>query len=243
MAWNATKRRDIKALVTENLFKYIKATNPDKVFKCFLCLPSTKARDVKEALRQGVIDKNTKIIAIEKNPEFLLKLKVNLTMAGFGPESRMIINADLCSITKEHLEYVCEILGVDGIDLFYIDSCNCLIKKFQEWIQNVVCSVKTSDAVIVTSVLAARATWDLVEYSNDYIHNYNHNDWANKIANCLQHRTGLTTGLAIGYKEQQMATPMVLCVNGYSCDIITWAKYSEKTAMYNCNAGYDCWCY
>ena len=66
MAWNPKTKRPVKKVITEGLFEYIKNTNPGKVFKTYLCLPSTKGTDVKEALRQGVIDKNTKIIAIEK---------------------------------------------------------------------------------------------------------------------------------------------------------------------------------
>ena len=55
MAWNANKKRTVKKSITKGLFEYIKETNPNKVFKCYLCLPSTKAADVKEALRQGYI--------------------------------------------------------------------------------------------------------------------------------------------------------------------------------------------
>ena len=62
MAWNPKTKRPVKKVITEGLFEYIKNTNPGKVFKTYLCLPSTKGTDVKEALRQGVIDKNTKII-------------------------------------------------------------------------------------------------------------------------------------------------------------------------------------
>ena len=145
-------------------FEYIKETNPDKVFKCFLCLPSTKATDVKEALRQGVIDKNTKIVAIEHNYQYLRKLKIALTKLGFKHQSRVVICDDLCNITSQRLLRACNQLGVDSIDLCYIDTCSCLIRNLQRWIENIVANVCSEDAIVTTNVVAARATWDLQKY-------------------------------------------------------------------------------
>jgi hypothetical protein len=222
--WDATKKRPIKKQITEGLFEYIKETNPGKVFKCFLCLPSTRATDVEEALKQGVIDLDTKIIAIEKEPEFLLKVKLRLTKLGFGPKSRVVINKDLCNVNTGNLIDACKELDVDSIDLFYIDSCSCLIDCLQDWIEDVASNdlIASKNRVVVTNVLAARATWDLRKYDKyptditdygDYDKNYNKNKWSNSISRCLSSRTGLDTGLTVGYKEENVATPMVLCVN------------------------------
>ena len=218
MAWSPKTKRPVKKVITEVLFEYIKNTNPGKVFKTYLCLPSTKGTDVKEALRQGVIDKNTKIIAIEKKYEHLCKLKANLTRLGFKANSRVVIHKELCEIEECDLDWACDELGVSGIDLFYIDSCSCLIDCLQQWIKNVVGHIRTDDAVIATNVLGARAVWDLQKYvdQGDLLSNWrrkNKNKWVSPIANCLSELTLKITGFSVGYKDTQ---PMVLCVNGYS---------------------------
>ena len=240
MAWNATKNRTIKKSITNALFGYLKDTNPNKVFKCYLCLPSTKAKDVKEALRQGVIDKNTKIIAIEKEHEHLRQMKVNLTRLGFGPKSRVVIHKDLCEIDEYDLELVCKRLGVDGVDLFYIDTCDCLIDCLQQWIKNVAGHIKTKDAVIATNVQGARAVWDLEKYvkKGNYINSvHNKNKWASPIAHCLAEMTDMLTGFVVGYKEAGTASPMVLCVNGYSCSNDELIENIWKVGFYQ-NLGY-----
>jgi len=242
MAWNAKKKRTIKKSITKGLFEYIKETNPNKVFKCFLCLPSTKATDVKEALRQGVIDKNTKIIAIENNYQYLPKLKIALTKLGFKYWSRVVICDDLCNITSQHLLSACNQLGVDSIDLCYIDTCSCLIQNLQHWIKNTVDKVCAKDAIITTNVLAARATWDLQKYKKKgsyLISNGNKNKWASAIAHCLSDCTNKLTGFVVGYKEEDVASPMVLCVNGFSEVINETMLYKSiiKTRPYQ-NLGY-----
>ncbi len=218
--WDATKKRPIKKRITEGLFEYIKETNPGKVFKCFLCLPSTRATDVEEALKQGVIDLDTKIIAIETEWKFLPRVKRRLTKLGFGSKSRVVSYQDLCNVNTGHLIDACKTLNVDSIDLFYIDTCNCLVNCLQSWIENVASNdlIASEDRVVVTNVLAARATWDLERYPDTDCNgsDFNRNPWANRIAHCLQDKTNLKTGLSIGYKEEGVATAMVLCVNGFN---------------------------
>ena len=222
MSWSTTKDRPIKKKITEGLFLHIKHTNPDYVFKCFFCLPSTRATDVEEALKRGVIDKDTKIIAIERDPKHLLKLKLRLTRLGFGPNSRVVINKDLCDLTTYELATACKELGVEGVDLFYIDTCNCLVDCVQDWIQDVACNemVALTNSVLIVNVQGARATHDLDKYPNEDLHgsSNNINPWANKIAQCLSAKTQRNTCLTVGYKEPSNGnrgcggSPMVLCV-------------------------------
>lgn len=219
MAYNTRKLRSVKEEVTTGLFNHVKKTNR-KPFKCYLCLPSTKSKDVKEALSQGVINLNTKIIAIEHNPKHLKSLKSSLTKLGFKHSSRVVLNMDICDITADHLKAACKKLGVAGIDLFYLDSCNCLIDKFQNWLEKVVSQTQTQNAVIITNVLAARAIWDLTNYKNSkhflyYNERFGHiqNKWAPYITTCLKERLKTPISFCVGYKESGKATPMVLCVN------------------------------
>ena len=220
MAWSTTKDRPIKKQVTEGLFKHIKEMHPNYVFKCFFCLPSTKATDVEEALKQGVIDENTKIIAIEKKHKYLRELHGTLDRLGFDSESRVVICKDLCDLSTYELATACKELGVEGVDLFYIDTCNCLVDCVQYWIQNVACNemVALKNSVIAINVIGARATWDLYKYPNTecpttdtFGSNANRNPWANKIAQCLKQRTNRDVSLTAGYKEYD-GSPMVLCV-------------------------------
>ena len=193
MAWDSTKKRPIKKQVTTNFFTFIKKVHPRKTFKVFFCLPSTQANDVKEALELGIINKKTKIIAVERTKAYLPELKNALDNLGFGETSRVIINKELCNITTWHLTEACKTLGVKGIDLFYIDTCNCLVACLQSWIEDVVGSVKANNAVIVTNVLAARATWDLEKYptNKDCLGSMaTDNPWATNIPWCLWEKTG-----------------------------------------------------
>lgn len=235
MAWNANKKRTVKKSITKGLFEYIKETNPNKVFKCYLCLPSTKATDVKEALRQGVIDENTKIIAIEHDYRYLSKMKAALTRLGFKAKSRVVIYDDLCKITTKRLLLACEQLGVDKIDLCYIDTCNCLIRDLQHWIKNLVNDACTIDAVITTNVLAARATWGLEQYRKKgkyLLSRGNKNKWASPIGHCLEDHTNKLTGFIVGYKEKDVSSPMVLCVNGWSFHSRNGEPYASVEAIH-----------
>lgn len=211
--YDTKQKRAVKKQITEGVFEFIKTSRPDKKFKCFLCLPSTTAKDVAEALKQGVIDKNTKIIVIEKEESYLPRIKARLTKLGFGSDSRFIINKQISDITKHDIEMACVELDVDGIDLFYIDTCNCLTYALQIWIEKIVSYARTEDAVVVTNLLAARWVKDIKQYQNQPVSplaGYNINKWAKPISSCLEHRTEMKTALTIGYKD---TVPMMLCVN------------------------------
>lgn len=211
--YNTKQKRAVKKQITEGVFEFVKTSRPHKKFKCFLCLPSTTAKDVAEALKQGVIDKNTKIIVIEKEASYLPRIKARLTRLGFGSDSRFIINKQISDITVDDIEMACVELDVDGIDLFYIDTCNCLTYALQRWIKKIVSYKRTEDAVVVTNLLAARWVKDIKQYDNEPLLPFaggNVNKWAKPIASCLEHRTEMTTALTVGYKD---TVPMMLCVN------------------------------
>ena len=101
-------------------------------------------------------------------------------------------------------------------------------------------NVCARDAIITTNVLAARATWDLQKYKkrgNYIISNENNNKWASAIAHCLFDCTNKITGFVVGYKEEDISSPMVLCVNGFSVDEANIVPAIKKTRSYQ-NLGY-----
>ena len=119
--------------------------------KTALMIPSHTCLCVEEALKQGVIDKNTLILAIEKDPEISLAMVDKLVQLGVNYQ---LIHKDLCNI-RDFSEY-----GVDVFDFVYLDTCCHLSPRMQEWIENVLPTcTNIHSQVAFTFINSDRGNW------------------------------------------------------------------------------------
>ena len=126
-SWNV---KNGKNKIRTELFSQIKEHLP-KPAKNALMMPGDTYLCVKEALQQGVIDKNTFIVAIEKDREIAQKLQKSLEQEGFTYE---VINNKLENVYRD--------IGLKdldighGFDLVYLDTCGCFTWAVKRRIEN-----------------------------------------------------------------------------------------------------------
>jgi len=210
------KKRVVKTTITEAFADWVDHVSDGKKFKVYLCLPSCVPNCVKALKKRGLLD-NAKIIAIEHNHSKLLRMRYNLHKAGFDKSKRVVINKSICDITTDDLINACKKLGVDGIDLAYIDSCNTLGDCMQAWLEDVLNNVLTDDAVVAFNATAGQGSNGWVESLEEYRdrknmltmgHKSKHTD---PISICFADKLGCgEPEFVINYKEPHPAAPMVL---------------------------------
>tara|TARA_B100002019_G_scaffold86998_1_gene75376 strand:+ start:514 stop:1326 length:813 start_codon:yes stop_codon:yes gene_type:complete len=172
--------RKVKKQVTKNLSYVMQFASSEKISglgwtkrkhnarKCYFGFPSSKCGDLKQFHKDGVIDNNTKLICVENDPGRIKGMKNNLSRLGYKRTDYIIIQKDLCDISWYDINNCCDALGVEGVDLFYLDTCNCLIDCFQQWLEDVLGQSMTDDAIVAINTLGARATRDLEKYYMHY---------------------------------------------------------------------------
>jgi len=210
------KKRVVKAKITEAFANWVDHVSDSKKFNVYLCLPSCVPNCVKALKEKGLLD-NAKIIAIEHNKDKLLRMRYNLHKAGFDKSKRQVINKSICDITTDDLITACKKLGVDGIDLAYIDSCNTIGDCMQAWLEDVLNNVLTDDAVVAFNATAGQGSNGWVESLEEYRgrkniitmgHKSKHTD---PISICFADKLGCgEPEFVINYKEPHPAAPMVL---------------------------------
>lgn len=97
----------------------------DKPAKTYLCLPSAKAEDVKQALEMGAINKNTQVWAFEEDFNVWDKSNHVIYDMGFRKEP-YILN-----------QKVETFFNLPQIDLAYVDPCGPISANFAIWAQSV----------------------------------------------------------------------------------------------------------
>ena len=130
---------------TENRFK-------KRTAKTFMCNPADLCLCVKEAFKQGIIDTDTKILAIERGPKagdthpeygwemcpdeareqkerIIKSIYKELKILGFAEENITIWDGDIVDLTANEMRR----LGFGRIDYAYLDTCSCLSKAFITW--------------------------------------------------------------------------------------------------------------
>lgn len=96
----------------------------DFKFPNMLCLPSMKPETgcVGQALRQNIIDTNTKIVGIE-NELSCPHIKQKLNRMGFDKQNYDIINQSTENITKQTLDKYMNKLKINTFEFVYLDLC------------------------------------------------------------------------------------------------------------------------
>lgn len=125
-----------------------------KTAKTFMCNPADLCLCVTEAFKQGIIDTNTKILAIEKGPKagdthpkygwvmntydakkekarIIKSIYTKLKALGFAEENITIWDRELVRLTANEMRR----LGFGHIDYAYLDTCSCLTPDFLKWYQ------------------------------------------------------------------------------------------------------------
>ena len=96
----------------------------DFKFRNMLCLPSMKPETgcVGQALRQNIIDTNTKILGIE-NELSCPHIKQKLNRMGFDKQNYDMINQSTEDITEQTLDKYMNKLNINKFEFVYLDLC------------------------------------------------------------------------------------------------------------------------
>jgi len=153
---------------TSNRFK-------KKTAKTFMCNPADLCLCVTEAFKQGIIDTNTKILAIEKGPKagdthpkygwvmttydakkekvrIIKSIYTKLKALGFAEENITIWDRELVRLTANEMRR----LGFGSIDYAYLDTCSCLTPDFLKWYQRHMNKVINFKSTIAFTFLISR---------------------------------------------------------------------------------------
>ena len=251
--YDQTISHDNKMLVTTNLVEHIQFTNPDRVYKTYLCLPSLQQYDVKYFKKFGLIDNDTLIIAIEKDTSLIRKVKGRLKKQGF--KNIHVINKDMCDINTDELSQILEQHNREDIDLMYIDTCNCLTDCMQGFISGVLNNIKAHDGTFIINLQAGRWVKAFKHYKTNVIHTLfsvgsedGRSPYFGQMNACLDDKIGYAPCYAVNYKEFTSSVVMHLAVfqahvmlplyshvsgmakSSFADDELTqgWFKYKER---------------
>lgn len=218
---------DVKIQITKKLMTMAKMCRPKwrrKSVNVYVCLPSEKQICLDEAIKQGLVDKKTHIVAIEQDRWICQKIRIKL---GLKKKDRKIksftvINKNLLDISYH------DMLKAAGrkIDFWYLDTCNTLNREYQKWAETMALFCATKDTIFMSNIMPARVVRDLYSYESSYsawgsclekclsvgaIEPKNYY-WGH-IHHCMEEKTGLETCCTINYKEEGVGCPMTVTIN------------------------------
>lgn len=118
MDWNTEPKAHIRKDLFEVSHEFSVTTNQPTVSKCALMMPADTCLCVEAGLKQGRFNKDTFIIAVERDKETTFKIAENLKKLGI--EKYAIINQDFYKLEKSFgfIENYCP-----EIDFAYLDLC------------------------------------------------------------------------------------------------------------------------
>lgn len=119
--WNIKEKNTVRNLVCK------KTRSP---YKHVLLLPGKSSLDIKALLKNGCIDKNTSILAVERDPEAGQKIHKYLENA---VKSKKIKSFDIFPDELHRLP----LNGGENIDFMYLDTCGQLNAKVIGWLATV----------------------------------------------------------------------------------------------------------
>jgi len=133
--YKRTRLRKFQAQTT--CFQSVSLLMPqDFKFRNMLCLPSMKPETgcVGQALRQNIIDTNTKIVGIE-NELSCPHIKQKLNRMGFDKQNYDMINQSTENITEQTLDKYMNKLKIDTFEFVYLDLCGQYTKGEESFIR------------------------------------------------------------------------------------------------------------
>lgn len=215
----------IKTQITKKLMKIAGLCRPQdkpKAVNVYVCLPSEKQLCLNEAIKQGLVNKKTHIVAIEQDQWICQKIRKKLRLKKITGKikSFTVVNKNLLDITADQL-----IEAADGnsIDFCYFDTCNTLNREYQDWVESIsgACS---NEVVFMSNIMPARVVDDLYRYhSSRWFDSLEEclsvgavepkNHWWGEVHHCMEEKTQLETCCLINYKEEGAGCPMTVTIN------------------------------
>ena len=106
--------------------------------KTYLCLPGSGCKCVREALKQGTIDADTFVIAVERDPETadLIETQLNSLVKDYHLHRDVVNTLDLKEVLQDR-----------RIDFAFLDLCGSLDMKLAHWMYGLK-DVFTTNAVV-----------------------------------------------------------------------------------------------
>lgn len=217
----------IKTKITKKLMKIAGLCRPEdkpKAVNVYVCLPSEKQLCLNEAIKQGLVNKKTHIVAIEQDQWICQKIRKKLRLKKITGKikSFTVINKNLLDITADQL-----IEAADGnsIDFCYFDTCNTLSPEYQNWVEEI-SGACDNEVVLMSNIMPARVVAHLAD---DYIDSSDYwkcleecwsvgaiapkNRWWGEVHQCMEDKTQLETCCIINYKEEGMGCPMTVTIS------------------------------
>ena len=203
--WNNPEKRVIR----QELFKIKKNK---RVAKTALFLPSHSCHCIKEALKQGVVDKNTYIVAVERDRELIDRIRTTLDELGFV--DYVVLHKDLEKVKTFPIPS-------RVFDFVYIDTCKGLTRPMQAWIKDVLSLwINYKTTACFTFINADRTgailgTLTSYKFSDRYPTNFNAQELVGTTQRLLSHRFKNVCLYGRAYKEQGVHMAMVTFKLGF----------------------------
>ena len=166
MNWNTEAKARIRKDLFEVSHDFSVATKRPTVSKCAMLVPANTCLCVKAGLDHGRFDKNTFVIALERDAKTTLELKKNLNKLGI--KNFAVINDDFCNIYNS-FDFIRE--RCPKIDFAYLDLCglycNAVKRSFQSLYGWGI--IPKGTPVAYTAQLTDRVgMWSNKDYGNHY---------------------------------------------------------------------------
>ena len=218
--WNTSA----KAVIRKDMFKvakqFSKRSKMPTVSKCALMVPATTCLCVKAAIEAGRIDKDTHIVAIEKDGQFIDEIADTLRGLGFR-NGVTIVNRCFLTIPKRYIVNNLQ-NKIPKIDFVYLDLCGfyCpnMLKRFSMLREYGI--IADSAPIGYTSQTADRKNFFKGYYSDDVPYykfstipdtqenSINLTDhFTDNVSDIMGERYVVTYGRA--YKNARIAAPMI----------------------------------
>jgi hypothetical protein len=232
--------QDVKAEIRRQLMKSSK--NGGFVAKVALMMPAQTCLCVKEALKFGIFDKSTFIIAIEKEKEAVPLIEKELKRLGFL--NFVVIRKEMVNINEK---YLLNFINFEELDYVYLDLMGTPSNSNEKWFENVLSRfINFKTQVAVTFMNADRTnncdwTPDIpYKFSEKEKTNTNAKKAAELVLYSLAHKGKRVIRYGRCYhneankaKNEDSGCPMVTFLSGFG-----WSQKQETHKRFAYDLGY-----